>query len=771
MESPASAPWPRWAFETGLLKCLDARGRKDVERAGSRRRLGRGELCYDAGELGDAFFVVLAGSVELAATRRGDESPSVIRCAERGQTFGEECALPGARRLARASAATDVELVGVPMAVFHRSVERAGGSPVAERELRALSRAHMKDLLATLAFARDLSEADRDLLLDGVRRQKLARGETLFYAGETAAAAYLIVDGLIQLQTEDDTGIWVRAYLAPGDLLGDEDALAESVHAQRAVALGTAECLEIPVVLLRTLADRNPRLPPKIRRVAAERGQRQARVVGDAAARSTQHVFHDVYRMQMARSLLVIDQEACVRCGHCSWSCAELYGVTRLIRRGDKVLTPRSREDDVKSLLLPNTCQHCKNPACMPDCPTGAIGRDPEGEVFIRAELCTGCGACVRGCPWDNIQLVERVAAKTRRPEAVSGHEGGARQASPLVAVKCDLCHEYEAPACVQACPTEAIHRVDPAEDFSELAALFGGPKAVARGAAAPKKARGRELPLSLALCVLLAAVGFSLAASERVVPAAGLGLASGWLAALGFFVLASYAWVKRHVLGWMRPRRRSLRDGALGKRARSRVAPAYRLHWIVGCVTAAAVALHGGAEWSVSVAGALGATFWLLAALGVLGGVAYQVLPERLARLERRGNLPEDLEAERARLVQQVYQRTSGRHALVKAVAEHVLLPYARHPLGGLMLLVSGRSLKRERARLRGEVAKRLDGAGDERLLGLEDLVESVVELRALPARRFASFLLRGFLVPHVLLAALAVTLLVIHALGALVR
>ena len=40
--------------------------------------------------------------------------------------------------------------------------------------------------------------------------------------------------------------------------------------------------------------------------------------------------------------------------------------------------------------------------------PTGAIGRDPKGEVFIREDLCTGCGNCAKGCPLDNIQMAPR---------------------------------------------------------------------------------------------------------------------------------------------------------------------------------------------------------------------------------------------------------------------------------------------------------------------------------------------------------------------------
>src|SRR4029078_13675831 len=134
---------------------------------------------------------------------------------------------------------------------------------------------------------------------------------------------------------------------------------------------------------------------------------------GRAAANATQHAFRDLYRLKVARSLLVIDLETCVRCGHCAWACADLYGESRLVRRGDKMV---ARVDEKKSaprsLLLPNSCQHCENPSCMIDCPTGAIGRDPDGEVFIREALCTGCGNCAKACPWENIQMAPRPRAR-----------------------------------------------------------------------------------------------------------------------------------------------------------------------------------------------------------------------------------------------------------------------------------------------------------------------------------------------------------------------
>ncbi|MBZ0236533.1 MAG: cyclic nucleotide-binding domain-containing protein, partial [Deltaproteobacteria bacterium] len=62
--------------------------------AAGRVRDASGEI-YRDGEPGEAMFVVIAGSVELRATRRGDAAPSVLRTVRSGGTFGEEALLPG----------------------------------------------------------------------------------------------------------------------------------------------------------------------------------------------------------------------------------------------------------------------------------------------------------------------------------------------------------------------------------------------------------------------------------------------------------------------------------------------------------------------------------------------------------------------------------------------------------------------------------------------------------------------------------------------------
>lgn len=729
--------WPASVFDAPALAALDERGRDEVERAGRWRKLEDGEVLYRAGDPSDALYVVAAGALCLSAVRRGDERESEIRRARRGDTLGEEAALAGAQRAATATAVERAELAEIPMGVLTRALERSGGGDALEREERALRRAASRDVLGTLAFARDLPVDDLELMLDGVRWTAVPRRARVYGVGDPSDAAYLVVNGLLQLQTEHDGKIQVRAYLSRGDLFGDEEALAGERRRVHAVAQGDCQLLSVPRVLLRTLVDRNPGVIERIQRVHAEREARQRRAV-DASVKTTQHVFHDLYRLQMARSLLAIDQDRCVRCGHCAWACADTHdGVARLVRRGDKIVTGLgSAASAPKSLMLPSSCQHCANPACMIDCPTGAIGRDPEGDVFIREALCTGCGACAKACPWENIRMAP----------------GPERE----VAVKCDLCKGMAAPACVSACPTEAISRLDPQRDFREVSALLG---AGASRVIAPDAGRGLlglAPSLALALAVGLLPTGVLLRARGISSPGTGLAFVAGVAALFACFGLVLYALPKR--LGRLLP----ARTGETGPR--SLVAPQYRVHLALGLASVAAVALHTGGRLGSGAAGALGVAFWLTAGLGGLGALAYRALPPRLSRLERKGSLPEDLAQERDALFDRLHRATSGTSELVKAIADKILVPYARAPLGPLALLASGRSSSAERAALRARVDSVLEGRGAERLDGLDELLRIVVELRALPARRLLTFCLRAFVPAHVLATGILLVLIVLH-------
>jgi len=736
--------FPSEVFENSVLRELDVVSREAIVAAARVLDVEADFDFYQDGDASESFFVVLSGVVELRTIRGGEQETSMLRIARAGDTFGEEATLPGLARRATATTTAPSSVVEVPIAVFRRAVGRSSGSREAERERRYLHRSVTRDIVHASALGRDLGDEYLDVLLDAAELRRVARGAHIYDIGDEAEAFYLVAEGLVQLQSEEDSKVSILAYVSRGGSFGEEEVVGSCARRTAAVACGDTWCIRIPAESFRYVAEENPQAVTRLRRVSDEEESR--------SLQANQQVFGDLYRMQTARSLLVIDQDSCVRCGHCAWSCSEVHGNSRLVRRGDTVLVSlaraHSRENEATTLSLPNTCQHCKNAACMVDCPTGAIGRDAGGEVVIREDLCTGCGSCVKACPWENISLAPR---------------NGALSLSPNIAVKCDLCSGYDAPACVQGCPTEAIFRIEPQRDIAELRRTLSSE---GRGVMLrrPRIGNVRASTIVLAFGIVgvlgLTGLGFAMHRAGNWYPNSRTGVAAG----LCMIILAGYVIPKRHVRLWMR---KVSATSAVAKplaQIRSRMKPLLAIHLAVGLLACAAAMAHAGLRVPSTPAGALNLAFWIAIATGCVGTALYVAAPRRLTKLERTSALPEDLVGRRRELLEQLFKQSSGRDELIKAITAKVLVPYARSPFGSLRLLISGRTIEQERHRLRERIEVLLESRGADRLKGLDQLIETVVDLRAAPSRRVLTASLRGWLPLHILAVAMAIGLLIVH-------
>ena len=145
---------------------------------------------------------------------------------------------------------------------------------------------------------------------------------------------------------------------------------------------------------------------------------------------------------------MLIDMTRCVRCDECVRACAATHGGNpRFIRSGPVH----------DQWMVAHACMHCVDPVCMIDCPTGAIHRETDtGAVVINPETCIGCATCADACPYGNIRMVELCEKDGRSVvDDVS-------RASIQRATKCDLCVDnFGGPACVRACPQDALVRID----------------------------------------------------------------------------------------------------------------------------------------------------------------------------------------------------------------------------------------------------------------------------------------------------------------------
>jgi formate dehydrogenase iron-sulfur subunit len=95
---------------------------------------------------------------------------------------------------------------------------------------------------------------------------------------------------------------------------------------------------------------------------------------------------------------------------------------------------------DLEWLIVKDGCMHCEDPGCLRACPApGAIVQYSNGIVDFQEEHCIGCGYCLTGCPFD----IPRYSKQDKK------------------AYKCTLCSDRVAvglePACIKACPTQAL--------------------------------------------------------------------------------------------------------------------------------------------------------------------------------------------------------------------------------------------------------------------------------------------------------------------------
>jgi formate dehydrogenase iron-sulfur subunit len=134
------------------------------------------------------------------------------------------------------------------------------------------------------------------------------------------------------------------------------------------------------------------------------------------------------------------DMTKCIGCKCCVVACNE--------QNGNPAAINWRRVGEVEGGYYPNTqryhlsmgCNQCLEPSCLIGCPVEAYTKDAKtGVVLLNSDACIGCQYCTWNCSY------------------------GVPQYNPERGVvgKCDMCHhrlsDGMAPACVSACPEEAI--------------------------------------------------------------------------------------------------------------------------------------------------------------------------------------------------------------------------------------------------------------------------------------------------------------------------
>lgn len=139
---------------------------------------------------------------------------------------------------------------------------------------------------------------------------------------------------------------------------------------------------------------------------------------------------------------IMIQQDKCVGCLNCSAACMNAHRTEGpaifALNMQDRSNPPRNKIYQKEGKYYPLFCRNCDNPDCVKTCMSGALRKDKEtGLVEYDPQKCAACYMCVMMCRYGH-----------PRPDL-----------ERRTVIRCTYCQDTEEkePACVKACPAEAI--------------------------------------------------------------------------------------------------------------------------------------------------------------------------------------------------------------------------------------------------------------------------------------------------------------------------
>jgi len=750
-------------------------------------------LTYDSGEVimrqgewgGNTFYIAVEGALDVYV---GEKKIGQL---EPGTCFGEMALLAGIERNATVSVPADH--TAVVLEVTRPALRLLRKLPNFGHILDETYRSHgIGRVLEDLALVTDkpLSQALADEVRRSARYMVYGKNHMLCKEGEPIDRFILIKSGWVRrshgapfhaaspevvLGMDESIGV---DFLGGGNCLGIEGVAQRETWKYRASVMARTEVLEIP------LDQFSPDPSLRAELTAAFSGLS----IAGSAPPLTIEALPDLNALKAAEeeiatgiidgtNVLVMDMDLCIRCGNCSLACHKVHGQSRLLRRGIQIERPVTiGKKRLQHALVPQVCMHCADPECLTGCPTGAIFRDPLGDVDINASTCIGCFDCATQCPYDAISMVPRAAppngsdfaSKLKKAFSFKIPPPAAPEASDdLVAIKCNLCEatplnppgaRRKAYSCEENCPTGALVRVDPIEYFSEIGPAQGfvfrdQTHAVGRNIH-KSDPLARAWHLGGAAATILSALAIGWAITRYGLDAV---LAGGWLTMRWFTGLVGLLGVAVVMTYPLRKQVYRRRAGALRYWMLA--------HIYLGAIAGVMLLFHSGPRTGGLLTSLLYVAFDLTILSGVVGIVAYYLAPRIMTRIEGEPLLVEDLEGRRAELradVRSILEKSEG--WLKEEIRDRV---YPRFLSNSFLWrqIWKREELKALLAQARQEFKDRTTRltTAEERDL-LISAVEAAVTLRRVDALLALHWLLRVWIPMHIGATALMLALMLVH-------
>ena len=154
---------------------------------------------------------------------------------------------------------------------------------------------------------------------------------------------------------------------------------------------------------------------------------------------------------------VVADSEKCTGCKACEVACFASHNANNGVKHTVGTITtpiiPKLYLTRFGSKCMPVQCRQCEDAPCLNSCSSNAISKI-DGVMVVSASACIGCKNCLMACPFGAVELLPLY----NNAEPVMQL---AVDEAKITANKCVRCYETGKPACVAACPHEALRTVD----------------------------------------------------------------------------------------------------------------------------------------------------------------------------------------------------------------------------------------------------------------------------------------------------------------------
>ncbi len=240
------------------------------------RRFSAKERVIEQGSLGDSFFVICGGKVNVFRTEDGGRKD--LATLEEGAFFGEMALLSGAPRTASVEAdSEETQLLEISAQILAQLSHRY--PPVAQALKKFCRQRMLANVMAASAFFRPFDKKDRRTLVERFRARDVAKGGVVIREGAASDGLYVVLSG----EVEVNKGETVLARLKEGDVFGEMSLLSKSPASATVSATKRTSLLRLPRADFDQIISSHPQILAMIAELTDDRRKQNEAVLAGAA--------------------------------------------------------------------------------------------------------------------------------------------------------------------------------------------------------------------------------------------------------------------------------------------------------------------------------------------------------------------------------------------------------------------------------------------------------------------------------------------------------